>query len=187
MNKARTHPAPVRLFKWLAFVALAVVFGLTFFPALLGTEARERVTWTACFLVAVSAFVDFTWGDGADAAYGISERFRPSWWPVVMEREEFRRFARHLMAGMLVFFTCVYLTLLLSQPWIAALGVVGIDVAMVSLVVRFRFWNRAAGIKRAVMRLYSAVFLAALAYISGVLIAALIWKVDLPTLLSRSR
>ena len=27
MNKARTHPAPVRLFKWLAFVALAVVFG----------------------------------------------------------------------------------------------------------------------------------------------------------------
>ncbi len=183
MSNARTYPPPVRLFKWLAFVAVAVGFGLTFFPALLGTKARERVTWTAWFLVAVGAFVDFTWGDAADAAYEISERFRPSWWPVAMDRDEFRRFARHPMAGMLLFFTCLYLTLVLSEPWIAALGVVAIDVSMVSLVVRFRFWNRGAGIKKVVMILYSGVFLAALTYISAVLIAALIWKIDLPALL----
>jgi hypothetical protein len=112
--------SPARLLQLIVMLALAVCFASAWLPR----GVREPVQETAWFVLMLSVCSAFVWGNAADEAYDISERMRPGWWPLRYDRLEARRSMRHMAMGAAGFVTSLYLTVMFSRPWIAAVGIV---------------------------------------------------------------
>ncbi len=174
------------LLRVVAPVAVAVGFGVTLFPSMLPRETG-KIVYSIAFLVVMACTLSaYIWGDAADAAYDIVERHRPRWWPIVMEKAEVRRFMRHMAVGMIPFFTVIAVAPVLHlRRWMLAIGVLTFYATMVWLGARF-LWRQGAGVwSRIAARVYVVTVVAAMTWITGVLVARIMWGVDLDQLLWR--
>ena len=185
MANGAATPRVQRVGGIVAVAALALMFALQAFPALLPLRVREPLRWTAWYVVGLWGTYSFIWGDAADRAYEISQLFPLRGWPFLTDRVEAKRFMQRVWVGLFVFITSLYLTLILSAPRIAAAGVLALDVMLVSVSYEFLWRKPKTLLGKIATRTAVSAFLLWITGITALLIAGLVWKIDLLALVGR--
>ena len=140
------------------------MFALQGRPSVVADAHRDAIRWTAWYVIVLCGSYTSLWGSAADHAYEISARFSPPRWPLSTDRAEFRRFTRHVVLGMFVLFTGMYVALMLSAPWIAGIATVVFYVIFVRVSFKFIWPKPKSPIGKLTTRLAVIVFLLAMGW-----------------------